>query len=232
MARTHILPNFLASCTTPYFSPSIICTFLIMKIMTLQFYRDFLHWGKTLPRKLKIETSFEQLQIDLWLSRHMKKQPRVACTTLHWAENRILVSIPPCSSPIASIRPWRWSNYRFKLVIFSSYSRSRAMTDVMGTSSEPLTNGQVQKPPENGNGHMDADEDDPIIHEIPVFLAKSLAQQLYLFQVRWLTLHFLTFSEKFSVILEPKKPQSDHICIKKVKRNGVTMQYCYHRRNW
>ncbi|XP_059099370.1 DNA-directed RNA polymerase III subunit RPC5-like isoform X2 [Tigriopus californicus] len=59
---------------------------------------------------------------------------------------------------------------------------SSAMTDTMATSAETLTNGQDQKPPENGNSHVDADEEDPIIHEIPVFLAKSLAQQLYLFQ--------------------------------------------------
>ena len=28
-------------------------------------------------------------------------------------------------------------------------------------------------------------EDDPVVSEIPVFLAKTLAQQLYLFQVRY-----------------------------------------------
>ena len=31
---------------------------------------------------------------------------------------------------------------------------------------------------------LDGDEDDPITHQIPVFLAKTLADKLYLFQVK------------------------------------------------
>ena len=30
----------------------------------------------------------------------------------------------------------------------------------------------------------DGDDDDPVVHEIPVFIAKSLQNNLYLFQVR------------------------------------------------
>ena len=29
------------------------------------------------------------------------------------------------------------------------------------------------------------DEDDPVVHEIPVFLAQSLANELFLFQVKY-----------------------------------------------
>jgi len=34
------------------------------------------------------------------------------------------------------------------------------------------------------NTTSNADDDDPVVHEIPVFLAKSLAKQLFLYQVR------------------------------------------------
>ena len=36
-------------------------------------------------------------------------------------------------------------------------------------------------------------EDDPVVSEIPVFLAKTLAQQLYLFQVRRLFLIIISW---------------------------------------
>ena len=35
----------------------------------------------------------------------------------------------------------------------------------------------------NGRKTEAAEDEDPVIHEIPVFLAKTLAEQLYLFQV-------------------------------------------------
>ena len=34
------------------------------------------------------------------------------------------------------------------------------------------------------NESKNIDDDDPIVHEIPVFLAKSLAKQLFLYQVK------------------------------------------------
>ena len=40
------------------------------------------------------------------------------------------------------------------------------------------------------NESKNIDDDDPIVHEIPVFLAKSLAKQLFLYQVKH-TSHFL-----------------------------------------
>ena len=36
------------------------------------------------------------------------------------------------------------------------------------------------------NEHTDKKDDDPVVHEIPVFLAKSLAKQLFLYQVNYL----------------------------------------------
>ena len=35
----------------------------------------------------------------------------------------------------------------------------------------------------SNNTPPNADDDDPVVHEIPVFLAKSLAKQLFLYQV-------------------------------------------------
>ena len=40
----------------------------------------------------------------------------------------------------------------------------------------------------------DDDDDDPVVHEIPVFIAKSLQNNLYLFQVR-VPFHFSFDSE-------------------------------------
>ena len=34
------------------------------------------------------------------------------------------------------------------------------------------------------NESKNIDDDDPVVHEIPVFLAKSLAKQLFLYQVK------------------------------------------------
>ena len=67
--------------------------------------------------------------------------------------------------------------------------------EVNGTADEPMvtangTNGNEEnKDRANGNGNGanntgdDDEDDDPVVHEIPVFLAKSLANNLYLFQV-------------------------------------------------
>ena len=44
------------------------------------------------------------------------------------------------------------------------------------TNSDPMDH--------DGAPGDDGDEDDPVVHEIPVFIAKSLQNNLYLFQVR------------------------------------------------
>jgi hypothetical protein len=51
--------------------------------------------------------------------------------------------------------------------------------------------GDDSQHPDDDEGHNrnkpDDDDGDPIIHEIPVFIAKSLQQNLHLFQVRYST---------------------------------------------
>lgn len=57
----------------------------------------------------------------------------------------------------------------------------------MGTNNGVAPPTSEVAPPrvsENGNGAAAAEEeDDPVVHEIPVFLAKTLADKLYVFQV-------------------------------------------------
>lgn len=55
-------------------------------------------------------------------------------------------------------------------------------------SSSPMEC-DIQNNVSNESKNID-DDDDPIVHEIPVFLAKSLAKQLFLYQVKH-TSHFL-----------------------------------------
>jgi hypothetical protein len=64
---------------------------------------------------------------------------------------------------------------------------------LMDTGEAPTINGNLE---ENGGKKSaekvqnDAEnEEDPIVHEIPVFLSKSLSQQLYLFQVSCIFFH-------------------------------------------
>ena len=62
--------------------------------------------------------------------------------------------------------------------------------DEAAASADPLqVNGEKEKEDEEEakkeNKKEDAEEDgdDPVVHEMPVFLAKRLKEQLYLFQV-------------------------------------------------
>ena len=53
------------------------------------------------------------------------------------------------------------------------------------TKSEPgATPMECDIPKDISNHNQNIDDDDPVVHEIPVFLAKSLAKQLFLYQVR------------------------------------------------
>ena len=48
---------------------------------------------------------------------------------------------------------------------------------------EPMDCHMPKSNQNRGNDNAD-NEDDPVVHEIPVFLAQSLSKQLFLYQVR------------------------------------------------
>ena len=61
------------------------------------------------------------------------------------------------------------------------------------SSNGQQSNGDVtvkQEMSDNG----DTKDDDPVVREIPVFLAKALADQLYLYQVKSFNLKMLSFT--------------------------------------
>ena len=49
-----------------------------------------------------------------------------------------------------------------------------------GPNSEPMDHDGCQD-----------DDDDPVVHEIPVFIAKSLQNNLYLFQVQYIIINII-----------------------------------------
>ena len=80
---------------------------------------------------------------------------------------------------------------------------NKMSSDANIPKSEPgATPMECDIPNELSNNGQNNDNDDPVVHEIPVFLAKSLAKQLYLYQVSKKQ-NFIS-----AVVVNPRSPKN------------------------
>ena len=80
------------------------------------------------------------------------------------------------------------SEYDSGLICYPPFTKEMNYSTNTRNSAEghvPMDCHTPKSHPNRGNENAD-NEDDPVVHEIPVFLAQSLAKQLFLYQVRYL----------------------------------------------